>query len=218
MLLALCVSEAEIIDFEDLRVLSVKRFDRQWVGRKLYRIPQEDLCQALGVGPDNKYESDGGPGIRAVLSLLNESDQRDEDRRIFMKTQIIFWLIAAIDGHAKNFSLFNRPGGFILTPLYDVMSADPHVNPQILPLEKIKLAMAIGDNRHYKVKEVRPRHWKQTAAKSKFSQIDEIIEEVRLQTDDAIDTVSSILPRDFPRRISEPIFKAMRKRAKILGH
>ncbi len=211
------VAEAEIVDFEDIRVLAVERFDRQWSGNKLFRIPQEDLCQALGVGPENKYESDGGPGIRAILALLNESDRRDEDRKSFMKAQLIFWLIGAIDGHAKNFSLFNRRGGgFILTPLYDVMSADPHVNPKNLPKEKIKLAMALGDNRHYKINEILPRHWKQTAAKCKFPHIDELIEEVVRETDGAIKRASSLLPRGFTARISEPIFTAMRKRVKIL--
>ena len=210
------VADAEIIDFEDIRVLSVKRFDREWVKTKLYRIPQEDLCQAFGVGPENKYESDGGPGIVAILNLLNESDRRDEDRKNFIKTQIIFWLIAAIDGHAKNFSIFNKAKGFSLTPIYDVMSADPHVNPKTLPFEKIKLAMAVGDSRHYKIKEILPRHWRQTAAKGKFAEIDELIEEVRTQTESVVKTVNSNLPRHFPKKISEPIFKTMIKRSKTL--
>ncbi len=55
------VADAEILDFEDIKVLSVKRFDREWSNKILYRIPQEDLCQTLGVSPEHKYESDGGP-------------------------------------------------------------------------------------------------------------------------------------------------------------
>jgi serine/threonine-protein kinase HipA len=50
----------------------------------------------------------------------------------------MIWLLAAIDGHAKNFPIFLTPGGYRLTPLYDVMSESPYP-------EKIKLAMAIGD-------------------------------------------------------------------------
>ena len=61
-----------------------------------------------------------------------------------MRAQIVFWLLVAIDGHAKNFSVFLTPGGYKLTPLYDVMSASPY--PQLSP-HKIKLAMAVGKNR-----------------------------------------------------------------------
>ncbi len=81
-------AEAEIVNFEDVRALVVKRFDRRWSGKKLYRLPQEDMCQALGVGPSKKYESDGGPGIKNILSLLNESDRRDIDRKDFMKAML----------------------------------------------------------------------------------------------------------------------------------
>jgi len=56
------VSQAEILQFEDIKVLAVKRFDRRWVNNDqfLMRLPQEDLCQALGLISSLKYESDGG--------------------------------------------------------------------------------------------------------------------------------------------------------------
>jgi serine/threonine-protein kinase HipA len=64
-----------------------------------------------------------------------------EDRLSFMKDQIVFWLLAAIDGHAKNFSILHMPGGYKLTPLYDVMSTAPY---PALSDHKMKLAMATG--------------------------------------------------------------------------
>ena len=49
---------------------------------------------------------------------------RGEDGRNFLCAQLLFWLLAAIDGHAKNFSLFVLQGGrYRMTPLYDVLSA-----------------------------------------------------------------------------------------------
>jgi serine/threonine-protein kinase HipA len=66
-----------------------------------------DICQALGVPPLRKYQSDGEPGIVEVLEFLNGAVAPHEDRRTFMKAQIVFWLLAAIDGHAKNFSIFS---------------------------------------------------------------------------------------------------------------
>ncbi len=209
-------AQAEIANFEGIKVLAVARFDRSWVGKKLYRLPQEDLCQALGFGPEMKYESDHGPGIQDILSLLNESDERDQDRREFMKAQLVFWLIAAIDGHAKNFSLFIRPSGFALAPLYDVMSAEPHINPKTLPIQKVKLAMSVG-NKHYKVREILPRHWIQTAAKSRFDGIEVLMSEVAHATSNAIQAVSDELPKGFPSEVSDRIFHAMEARAKVLA-
>jgi len=63
------------------------------------------MCQALSIPNFGKYENDGGPGVNKIMSLLNESRQREMDRHLFMKTQVVFFLLAAIDGHAKNFSV-----------------------------------------------------------------------------------------------------------------
>ena len=140
--LGLGTANTEVLLFDGKPVIVVERFDRTWQEGVLYRLPQEDLCQALGVPPLRKYQSDGGPGIIDVLSFLNGAIAPYEDRLALMKAQIVFWLLAAIDGHAKNFSIFLTPGGYRLTPLYDVMSAVPYDE---FPVQKIKLAMAIGN-------------------------------------------------------------------------
>lgn len=104
------------------------------------------FCQATGIPPALKYESDGGPGIRRILDILRGSERAEEDRLDFFCTQLVFWLLAAIDGHAKNFSLFLLPGGaFRLTPRYDVLSAHPllgHGRGR-LARQKVKMAMAV---------------------------------------------------------------------------
>ena len=77
--LALCnkfgleTAKAEVKLINGLPVIIVERFDRLWQGRVLYRVPQEDLCQALGYPPSRKYQSDGGPGILTILKLLTGS-------------------------------------------------------------------------------------------------------------------------------------------------
>ncbi|MFN2767766.1 HipA domain-containing protein, partial [Escherichia coli] len=85
----------------------VERFDRKLSSDKRWwiRLPQEDMCQALRVSPLRKYQSDGGPGITDIMERLSRSEQAETDRRRFFKAQIIFWLLAATDGHAKNFSI-----------------------------------------------------------------------------------------------------------------
>ena len=117
--------------------------------------------------PTRKYEADGGPGMAAILDLLKASDDPEADRRSFLKAQIIFWLFGATDGHAKNFSIFLQQGGrFRLTPLYDVMSVQPAFDAGQLRRNQMKFALSVGDNRHYVVYEIMPRHFVQTAAKS----------------------------------------------------
>jgi len=164
------VAKAEIANFDGMDCLVVERFDRKWTSdqKSLLRLPQEDLCQALGVPWSRKYESEGGPGIKTIMDFLNASDRRDEDREKFLRAQIVFFLLGAIDGHAKNFSVALRSTGFALTPLYDIMTIYPALSPGQLEIKSARLAMAIGDNRHYRLREIRRDHWEQTAKKCGF--------------------------------------------------
>jgi serine/threonine-protein kinase HipA len=96
--------------FGAYRVLVVERFDRRLAndGSWIARIPQEDLCQATGTDREHKYEADGGPGIKRAMDLLLGSTHAEQDRLDFLRTQILFWMLCAIDGHAKNFSEIGR--------------------------------------------------------------------------------------------------------------
>jgi len=207
------VAEASIGTFEEIKTLIVKRFDRQQSDGRIYRIPQEDFCQALNYASNKKYENDGGPGIRQIMEVLNESNLRENDRNHFMKTQVVFWLMAAIDGHAKNFSLSWVPDGFQLTPVYDVMSAFPVVATGRFQEEKIKLAMTVGTNRHFKLKGIARRHWMQTASLVKMPKetMAAIIDEIIQLTPQVLASVEGRLPARFPLQISQPIFEGMKK-------
>ena len=122
------VAKCRMETFGDQKALVVDRFDRKLArDEKWYlRLPQEDFCQATGKPPDEKYESEGGPGIDAIMEILQNSERAAEDQMDFMRTQVVFWMLAAIDGHAKNFSIFLLPkGAYQLTPLYDILSAYP---------------------------------------------------------------------------------------------
>lgn len=99
------VAQAEIAQFGSRKVLVVTRFDRAvqadgW----LARLPQEDFCQALGLPSSLKYESDGGPGMRDILRVLDHSSHATVDKTAFVRAEIVYWMLAATDAHAKNFS------------------------------------------------------------------------------------------------------------------
>lgn len=158
------VASTQIETFGKRRVLVVERFDRRWRDEdSILRLPQEDCCQALGVPPTLKYQSDGGPGMRDILELLRGTDDPQADQAAFFKSQILFWLIGATDGHAKNFSIFLKPGGrFSLTPFYDVLSAQPAVDKGQIAPNRFRLAMSAGTNRHYRMSEITGRHFVQS--------------------------------------------------------
>lgn len=207
--LGLDVPESQILDFEDVRVLAIKRFDRsKTADGRLLRLPQEDFCQALSVPSTLKYNSEGGPGIPECLSLLTGSDEPERDRLDFLKAQIAFWLIAATDGHAKNFSIFLFPGGrFKMTPIYDVMSAQPNFAQGRLRRNQIKLAMAVGDSRHYVVNEILPRHFAQTAKAAGVSsqQLQELLHDLKGGASDALERAAASMPDGVFAGLVQPI-------------
>jgi serine/threonine-protein kinase HipA len=169
--LGFAVAKTDIAVFGTQKVLVVERFDRQWMDERwIARLPQEDLCQALAVPPDRKYEADGGPGIADALKLLSGSASPNADREQFLLAQLVFWLLAATDGHAKNFSVFLNAGDtYRLTPLYDVLSAWPVIGPgaNSLSPQKARLAMGLrARNMHYRLREIRARHYREVAEKS----------------------------------------------------
>lgn len=219
------IARCEIEHFEDQKALVVERFDRapSSDGSWIIRLPQEDLCQATGKSPLRKYQSDGGPGIAQIMDLLLGSDHAEGDRKKFFKTQIIFWVLAATDGHAKNFSIALLSGGhYRATPIYDVLSAHPVIGKgknQISP-HKAKLAMAVrGSTNYYLLDKIQRRHWISQARQVGFGALaaERLIEEVTESTESVIDTVCRLLPSDIPIDMAEAVFSGMRRQSAKLA-
>ncbi|MCI1067987.1 HipA domain-containing protein [Stenotrophomonas geniculata] len=191
--------------------------DRQW----WLRLPQEDMCQVFGLPAARKYDSDGGPGIVAIMDLLRQPEH-PKDRAIFFKTQFLLWMLAATDGHAKNFSVHLEAGGrFRLTPVYDVLSVYPILGrgPNQLDPRNAQLAMAVqGKNRRRKLHLVRRRHWNETARACGVADgAEPWIEALIAAVEPAIEHVTHQLPSNFPASVSEPIFNGLRAAAARLS-
>ncbi|WP_329742966.1 type II toxin-antitoxin system HipA family toxin [Dyella sp. A6] len=217
------VARTAIGRFEDQKALIVQRFDRTLAGDGSWwiRNPQEDFCQALGVPPGRKYETDGGPGIRQIMEVLRGSEDALADRETFFKSQLLFWLMAATDGHAKNFSLFLLPGGrYRMTPLYDVLSAYPimgrgtnRLNPR-----EARLAMAVtGKNRHYHLQEIHRWHWVEMGSALGLPEVPALIDAVLGKMPAVLDGVASRLPDGFPIAVFEAVSAGMAAAARRLG-
>jgi len=214
------VANCVIREFGETKVLVVERFDRRWTSDKtaLLRLPQEDMCQAMGVSPLLKYEADGGPGIAQILKVLESSEARQQDRENFLRAQVLFWMLCAPDGHAKNFSIaLQKRGAFAMTPLYDVLSAYPMLGKganQINPF-KVKLAMSVrATSAHWKMRDVMRRHWNEMAARNGLGSISErILVDLIQKTPQVIDSVAAKLPAGFPSRVSDSIFAGLKDAA-----
>ncbi|MBU2958025.1 type II toxin-antitoxin system HipA family toxin [Paracoccus sp. 1_MG-2023] len=208
------VAEVEIADFEDVRSLVVTRFDRRWTrDGRLIRLPQEDFCQALTVPPSRKYQMDGGPGIAEGIALLAGSDDPAANQRTFFRAQALFWLLGATDGHAKNFSIALRPGGFRMTPLYDVLSAQKAVDDGQIRQNRMRLAMAVDG--HYRINEVVPRHFLQSARAAGYgvALAEEVLSGILPELEPALERTLADLPDGFPQPLAEAICAGVRRRA-----
>ena len=213
--LGLPVAPTTMATFGDQTVLVVERFDREWMdgGSWIARLPQEDFCQALGVPPKLKYENDGGPGMAKCLHLLGGSADPQQDTLAFQLTQLAFWLMAATDGHAKNYSIFLQPGdSYVMTPLYDILSMWPYfgTGPNRFTRRKAGLAMALrSKNAHYALDTIQTRHWHQLAMKNggptAWHAMLGLVEQVK----PALAAVEKRLPKDFHRRSWDAISKGM---------
>lgn len=210
------VAQTEIATFGTRRVLVVERFDRRWRGNAhILRLPQEDCCQALGFPPTLKYQSDGGPGMRDILGLLKGANDPQADKAAFFKSQILFWLIGATDGHAKNFSIFLQPGGgYSLTPFYDVLTAQPAADKGQSSPARLRLAMTAGNNRHDRMAEVMGRHFVQTGKKAGLgpTSMRKAITDLLDRARDAPAKARAAMPDDFATSIHDCVAAALNRR------
>lgn len=211
------VAKTEIATFGMQKALVVERFDRLWTrDGRLIRLPQEDCCQALSVPPTRKYQNEGGPGIVEIMDLLRGSNEQNLDRYDFFKANVLFLLIGATDGHAKNFSLGLFPGGrFRMTPLYDVLTVQPMVDMRQIERKHFRMAMRMGKSRKYRVSDIFRRHIVETGARAGLSQdaVHQIIEDIIGRTDNALESTISALPAGFPARIADSVANGFRTRA-----
>ena len=213
-------ANAEVLKFGKQRVLAVERFDRQMhsSGQWLLRLPQEDFCQVYGVPSHRKYENEGGPGLRDLARILQQSVDARQDLETLLASQILFWMLAAPDGHAKNFSIRLLAGGYFrLTPLYDVMSIWPVEGngPNQWSWYKARLAMGLWSrSKHDAFRDVQRRHFNAMALKCSYgADAEPLIARLIEQTPAVIERVAAQLPERFPGKVAERIFKGLKSSA-----
>ncbi|MBL7493194.1 type II toxin-antitoxin system HipA family toxin [Frankia sp. AgB1.9] len=165
-LAGLPAARTEVVSFGAERVIVVTRYDRRQTSQgQVIRIHQEDMCQAAGIAPMVKYQSEGGPSPELVIDLLRRNVQPSalaaDHLNRFVDALAFNWIIAGTDAHAKNYAVLLAGSQVRLAPLYDVASVLPYddVSPA-----KLRLAMKIGGE--YRAEFIRGRHWRRFAVAS----------------------------------------------------
>ncbi len=191
-------------------ILIVKRYDRKRAqDGTILRVHQEDFCQALGILPEQKYESEGGPSLLKCFALLKRySIHPAPDQRSLLGWVIFNVLVGNADAHAKNLSMVIADTGPRLAPFYDLLST------QVYPNLSAKTAMKIGgENR---ADWLQTRHWERfadsVALKPRY-----VVNAVR-NTASRIVTEAETLAENFEktregRKTVGKIMKLVRKRA-----
>ncbi len=158
--LGLPTAHSQIRDFDGERVIVVERYDRRWIDGSLHRVHQEDMCQAMGLPPQRKYQSDGGPSATDIADLMRRERpaSAQQDIETFARALVLNWLIVGTDAHAKNYSVLLAGNQARLAPLYDLGSGlllGEHIR-------KLRLAMKISGE--YAPFRIERRHWSQLAS------------------------------------------------------
>jgi len=168
-LAGLPTAESQVLELSE-PVIVVTRYDRlpaATPGGMMRRVHQEDFCQALSYMPGDKYQENGGPGIKECVNLLRRvSSDPDADVATFIKANILNWYIGGVDAHAKNYSILIGADGNRLAPLYDVSSQIPY--PDQLGKNINRLAMKVGD--HYEIPRIGLSEWRAMAKACKLNE------------------------------------------------
>ena len=154
------VPHSKIVKAGDQVFMQMARYDRMLVKKdgkdSLARLHQEDFCQALGYGPEKKYERKGGPGWKECFALMGKTENPVEATNALLGRAIFQYLSGNPDAHAKNYSLlYRRDGSTRLSPFYDLNNAAAFKAnfKSVKPL----MAMAIGGE--FNRDNVTPEHW-----------------------------------------------------------
>jgi serine/threonine-protein kinase HipA len=203
-LAGLVVAGSELAAFGAERAIVVERYDRLPVDGELTRVHQEDLCQALGLLPDKKYQRSGGPGPIDVVKLLRArmpSSVADEAVDRLVDALIFNWLVGGTDAHAKNFSLLLQGPEVRLAPLYDLTSGLPYEDELLggagdsrvgAGARTLRMAMTIGGESQFSA--LRLSNW-ESFAKQAGVDADGIVHRIR--------DLASVLPDDVRTAASE---------------
>ena len=213
----LASARSEIREFDGRRVVVIERYDRYSSATGSRRVHQEDLCQATGRLPGDKYQASGGPSASDIArAIRTHSTDPSVDVERFLEALLFHWVIANTDAHAKNYSLLLSGAQVRLAPLYDLASTLPYANTApseralgALRSDRLNLAMSVAGA--YRISEIRRRDWEQLFAQVEvdpatwvqraMALVDRVDEQLPKVVESVASTFSSSMPGRFARSV-----------------
>jgi len=146
------------------RCLVIERFDRERSANEtLRRLHQEDFCQALGLPPEHKYETHGGPSLARCFNLVRELGLGASALNALLDWTILNVTLGNADAHGKNLALlYQRNGTATLAPFYDMVPTAVFSPTRV----DRDLAMTIGGAET--VDDIEPQDWRDFARDCKL--------------------------------------------------
>jgi len=169
--LGLRAADSKVVRFGSEQALVVRRYDRPLIDGVVVRVHQEDFCQALGVHPQRKYQSDGGPTVDDLVGVLGSAGSQRDDIGHLLRAVAYNWLILCTDAHAKNYSLLLSGRQVRLAPLYDLASAPPYDDHP----KTLRMAQKVGGE--YPPTIISRRHWERLASMARVD-VDELLHDI----------------------------------------
>ena len=178
--LPLPVANVNPIEVSGGTALLIERFDRKIENGNIYRIHQEDFCQALSLAPTLKYERNGNDDHKfsaaGVSYILGETDVPLISRQNFVLLSIFNLVVGNTDNHAKNHAILYPAHGQKphLAPAYDIVPVvlDPSVThdfsfhigqakriEDLTPSDVAAFLSGIGFNRIMRTEKSRTRYF-----------------------------------------------------------
>lgn len=163
--IGLLTPDVQILNINQESFYMIERYDREKQASRMRRLHQEDFCQILNIPPDQKYQNEGGPSIKALfdtcMDLQRQGKMKGIERLTLLRLVLFNFFVGNGDAHGKNFSILYKGSGFQLAPCYDILSTllyyDWHTE---------RMAMKIGSK--YKFKDVIFRHFETMASEMSF--------------------------------------------------
>jgi len=137
--IGLPVVEHDVVTVGKTKMLLIARYDREVKDGEVLRVHQQDLCQATGLPPDTKYESEGGPSLKTAFDVVRDEVADPLTAAGAMLDWVVFnVLVHNADAHAKNVSLLRAGDGRQeLAPFYDLVCTGAY------PVDH-RMAMSVG--------------------------------------------------------------------------
>ena len=92
----------------------------------------------MGIGGENKYETEGGPSIASAMKTLRKMRLGVHHEMQFLDMVAFHVLTGNADAHGKNYSILYRNGKAGLAPVYDAVCT------MVYPALSRDAAMSVG--------------------------------------------------------------------------